>query len=93
MACDPLLFSGIDASTLARIKESLDSAYGVRVDSDRGEQTVRGFTFEWEYDANAQTLRIVCSHKPLIVPCGVVNSRIDELARKSGVDPGAGSPT
>jgi hypothetical protein len=85
MSCDPLLFSGVDAPTLARIKDSLSTAYGVRVDSDRGEQTVRGFTFEWEYDAGEQTLRIHCLRKPLLVPCGVINGRIDELARKSGV--------
>jgi hypothetical protein len=85
MACEPLLFSGVDASTLATIKDSLRSAYGVRVDSDRGEQTVRGFTFEWAYEAPEQTLRIVCSHKPMLVPCGVIKSRIEELARKSGV--------
>jgi hypothetical protein len=84
MACDPLLFSGVDASTLARIKDSLSTEYSVRVDSDRGEQTVRGFTFEWAYEASEQTLRIVCSRKPLLVPCGVINRRIDELARKSG---------
>jgi hypothetical protein len=86
MACDPLLFSGVDASTLAKVKDSLNTAYGVRVDSDQGEQTVRGFTFEWEYDASEQTLRIECLLKPLLVPCRVINSRIDELARKSGVD-------
>jgi hypothetical protein len=85
MACDPLLFSGVDASTLETIKDSLRTAYGVRVDSDRGEQTVRGFTFEWAYDASAQTLRIECLHKPLVVPCGLINSRIEELARKNGV--------
>jgi hypothetical protein len=87
MACDPLLFSGVDAPALARIKDALREAYHVRVDSDRGEQTVRGFTFEWAYDADEQTLRIECLHKPLVVPCGLINSRIDELARKNGVEP------
>jgi hypothetical protein len=85
MACDPLLFSGVDESKLAAIKSLLSSAYGVRVDSDRGEQTVRGFTFEWAYEASEQTLRIVCLHKPLLVPCGVINGRIGELARKAGL--------
>lgn len=87
MACDPLFFSGVDASALARIKDALSSAYGVRVDSDRGEQTVHGFTFEWAYEANEEALTIMCSRKPLLVPCGVINTRIDELARKSGLAP------
>jgi hypothetical protein len=87
MACDPLLFSGVDASILARIKDSLRSEYGVRVESDRGEQTVHGFTFEWAYEPREQTLSIVCSRKPLLVPCRVIKTRIDELARKSGAAP------
>jgi hypothetical protein len=91
MACDPLHFSGVDASALTRIKDSLSSAYGVRVDSDRGEQTVRGFTFEWAYDASDRTLRIACLRKPLLVPCGVINTRIGELARKCGVAGGLGA--
>ena len=85
MACDPLVFSGVDESKLASIKESLSRAYGVRVDSDQGEQTVRGFTFEWAYEADRQSLRIQCTGKPMLIPCGVINGRINDVAEKSGV--------
>ena len=83
--CDPLVFSGVDEEKLARIKESLGEQYGVRVDSDKGEQTVRGFTFEWSYAAEQQLLRIQCTGKPMLIPCSVINGRIDDLAKKSGV--------
>ena len=83
--CDPLVFSGVDEEKLASIKESLGRQYGVSVDSDKGEQTVRGFTFEWSYAAEQQLLRIQCTGKPMLIPCGVINGRIDDLAKKSGV--------
>jgi hypothetical protein len=87
MACDPQLFSGVDAATLASIKDSLKREYGFSIDADMGEQTHRGFTFEWAYEASEQSLRIQCVGKPLLVPCGVINNRINELAAKSGAAP------
>jgi len=83
--CDPLVFSGVDEEKLASIKDSLGQQYGVSVDSDKGEQTVRGFTFEWSYAAEQQLLRIQCTGKPMLIPCSVINGRIDDLAKKSGV--------
>lgn len=85
MACDPLEFSGVDEAKLAGIKESLGREYGVRIESDQGEQTVRGFTFEWDYKPDDQTLRIQCTGKPMLVPCGVINGRINGVAEKSGL--------
>ena len=83
--CDPLVFSGVDEEKLASIKESLSQQYGVSLDADQGEQTVRGFTFEWSYAADQQLLRIQCTGKPMLIPCGVIHGRIDDLAKKSGV--------
>ena len=83
--CDPLVFPGVDESTLASIKESLSASYGVNVDADQGEQTVKGFTFEWSYAAEQKLLRIQCTGKPMLIPCTVINGRIDDLAKKSGV--------
>jgi hypothetical protein len=83
--CDPLVFAAVDAEKLASIKESLGQQYGVNVDSDQGEQTVRGFTFEWSYAAEQQLLRIQCTGKPMLIPCSVISGRIDDLAKKAGV--------
>jgi hypothetical protein len=83
--CDPLVFSGVDEAKLASIKESLSASYGVNVDADQGEQTVKGFTFEWSYAADQQLLRIQCTGKPMLIPCSVITGRISDLAEKSGV--------
>ena len=85
MACDPRTFSGVDATTFAAVQDSLRNEYGLEVDANEGEQSHRGFTFTWSYDAAEETLRIQCTGKPFLVPCGVINSRIDQLAAKSGV--------
>jgi len=43
----------------------------------------------WNYDADAQTLEIRCLSKPFVVPCAVVNGRINALAKDCGVQPGS----
>ena len=85
MACDPQIFSGVDAAKLANVQELLKSEYGLDASADEGEQSHRGFTFSWAYDADAQTLRIQCVGKPFLVPCSVISGRINDLAAKSGL--------
>jgi hypothetical protein len=85
MACDPLTFSGVDAPKWACAKDTVSREYGIRIESDRGEASKRGFTLRWTYEAGQQTLQIQCSKKPFLVPCGVVNNRINDAAAKCGI--------
>jgi hypothetical protein len=85
MACDPLTYSGVNASKWACAKDVVSREYGIRIDSDRGEASKRGFTLKWTYEAGEQTLQIECSKKPFLVPCGVVNDRINAAADKCGI--------
>jgi hypothetical protein len=87
VACDPLRYSGVDASTWAAARETISSEYGISVDSERGEGSKSGFTLTWTYDPSAQTLEIQCLEKPFIVPCGVISNRIGALAEKCGMRP------
>jgi hypothetical protein len=87
VACDPLRFGGVDHSKWSAAKETLSSEYGIRIESERGEQTHSGFTLAWTYEASAETLEIHCRAKPFLIPCGVVNNRIQGLAEKCGIDP------
>jgi hypothetical protein len=80
VACDQLLYAGVDASKWASVKEAVGRAYGMTIDSERGEAAKRGFTLKWTYDPSGQTLQIQCSKKPFIVPCSKVNDRIKQLA-------------
>jgi len=85
VACDPLSYSGVDASIWASLRETIEQQYGIRVDSDDGEASQRGFTLKWVYDPGAQTLEIQCLDKPFIAPCSVVNDYINGAAEKAGV--------
>jgi hypothetical protein len=85
MACDPLSYSGVDSSKWECAKEVVRSEYGITIESDHGEATERSFTLEWSYDANAEQLQIQCTKKPFVVPCGMVNGRIEDAAGKCGI--------
>ena len=85
MACDPLIYSGVDAAKWAGIRETIESQYGIRIDSDRGEASQRGFALKWEYEPGEGSLRIQCLEKPFVIPCSVVNSYINGAAEKSGL--------
>jgi hypothetical protein len=87
VACDPLTYSGVDASKWACAKDVVSREYGIRIDSDRGEASKRGFTLKWTYEVGEQTLQIQCSKKPFLVPCGMVNDRINSAADKGGIAP------
>lgn len=88
MACDALTFTGVDRSKLSAVRETVEREYGIRIDSDHGQQAERGFTLKWDYDPAARTLRIQCTGKPFIVPCAVVNKRIRDLAGDVGIASG-----
>jgi hypothetical protein len=85
VACDPLTYSGVDASKWACAKDVVSREYGIRIASDRGEASERGFKLKWTYDAAERTLQIQCSKKPFLVPCGIVNNRIRDAADKCGL--------
>jgi hypothetical protein len=85
MACDPLNYNGVDASKWKCAKDVVSREYGIAIDADRGEASERGFTLRWSYDASAQTLQVQCTKKPFVVPCGMVNSRINAAAAQCGI--------
>ena len=85
VACDQLSYAGIGESEWASVKDAVDRAYGMTIDSDRGEASKRGFTLSWTYDPSGQTLQIQCSEKPFFVPCSAVNDQIKQMADECGI--------
>jgi hypothetical protein len=85
VACDPLSYAGIGASEWASVQDAVHRAYGMTIDSDRGEASKRGFTLTWTYDPTGQTLQIQCTAKPFFVSCGTVNDRIKRMAEECGI--------
>jgi YD repeat-containing protein len=88
MACEALRYHGVDAPMWARAKDVVAQDYGIVIDDDRGEAARSGFTLRWAYDSAGRTLEIQCIDKPFLVPCGVVNDRINATAAKAGVSGG-----
>ena len=89
MACDPLNYTGVGAEQWNAAREKISSAYGLHIEHGSGEESKSGFRLRWNYDAEAQTLEIQCLSKPFVVPCAVVNGRINALAKDCGVQPGS----
>jgi hypothetical protein len=80
-----LYYSGVDSSKWECAKDVVQREYGIRIESDQGEASERGFTLKWSYDASAEELHIQCTKKPFVVPCGMVNGRIEDAAGKCGI--------
>jgi hypothetical protein len=87
MACDPLNYSGVGPDQWNAARERISREYGLNIDTESGEQSKSGFKLRWSYDPGKKTLEIQCLGKPFVVPCGVVNGRINALAKDCGVQP------
>ena len=85
MACDALQYSGVDTAKWNAARETISREYGMHIESEEGEDSKSGFRLRWTYDAHAQRLEIQCLSKPFVIPCGVVNGRINALAKDCGV--------
>ncbi len=46
---------------------------------DRGEVSHSGATVRWEYRADEQALVVQCTEAPALMPCTMINTRIQEV--------------
>ncbi len=46
---------------------------------DRGEAKTSGVTVQWEYLAEQQVLRVQCTEAPALLPCAMIDTRIQEV--------------
>ena len=88
MPCDPLSYTGVGTTEWNAARVAISQSYGLHIESEQGEETKSGFRLRWAYDPGAKTLEIQCLDKPRLIPCGMVNSRINSLARDCGVSDG-----
>jgi hypothetical protein len=85
VACDPVTYSGVDASKWACAKDIASREYGIPIKSDHGQASDLGFTVKWLYEVGDQTLEIQCTEKPFIFDCDTVNNRIKAAADECGL--------
>jgi len=71
-----LIYSDVDTSKWACVKEAVNRSYGLSIESDVGEASERGFTLKWRYDPAEQRLVVECTKKPVFVSCGMVAKRL-----------------
>lgn len=88
MPCDPQHFTGVGTNEWNAARETISREYGLHIEAERGEDSKSGFRLSWRYDPDAKTLEIQCLDKPRLIPCGIVNGRINALARNCGVSDG-----
>jgi nitrate reductase cytochrome c-type subunit len=80
-ACNAQEFDNVSQSAWACIVQKAEG-YGISVSGDSGEATKNGFTVTWNYDPAAQTLQLQCVNSPLLVPCSIINAKIQELVNR-----------
>jgi hypothetical protein len=54
-------------------------AVGIDITGNSGTASRDGIEIAWNFDPSAQTLTIQCIAAPLLVPCGLINSKIRTL--------------
>jgi hypothetical protein len=85
VACEQLIYPGVDSSKWACVKDAVSRAYGLSIDSNVGEASEHGFTLEWRYDASDESLVVQCTQKPFFVSCGMVTKRLHDEFEKCGI--------
>jgi hypothetical protein len=76
-ACAMLSYNGV-TPTAWQCGISSAARYGVTITTNAGSATASGFTIAWNYDPTARTLSIQCTDGPLLVPCWLINRKINE---------------
>ena len=70
-------FVGITPERFAALqRKALD--FGLMLKTDSGSTSQKGFTVDWKYDSSAQVLEIRCTKKPIFVPWGTINNKIQK---------------
>jgi hypothetical protein len=77
--CPPITLEGISAEQYRLLLETAQ-AQGMDLRGESGSTSYQGMDFTWNYEAGAQRLTIVCTNKPIFVPCGMIETRIRGLA-------------
>lgn len=76
--CAAQIFSNFAPDRFARLVAKA-AGEGVVINGPAGTYTHSGVTVTWNYDANAQNLKIQCIKSPLLPGCGAINASIHNL--------------
>lgn len=81
-ACPPIVLERITAEQYKALLERAQRE-GLELGGESGSTSYhisyQGMEFEWNYEPAAERLTIVCTDKPIFVPCGMIEARIRGL--------------
>jgi hypothetical protein len=82
--------SGIDEQKFAAIAAEIRRRLGAELPAPSGSIEAQGFTFQVQYDREAETLTLDLLKKPWFIPDSLVAQKIDEWLAGSGAVSQAG---
>jgi hypothetical protein len=77
--CDSQTFNAVTAEQFACIAQKAQEESGLALSGNIGEASAQGITVRWNFDPVSQVLTIECTDKPFLLPCGTINSTIQNL--------------
>ncbi len=81
MACDAVTVPGVTRGHVVNFLEQgakigLPNLAG---QGDHGEASQSGVTVRWDFDEAAGTLTVQCIKSPMLLPCSMINTRIQQM--------------
>ena len=78
--CEEQGFSGVTSEHLAMFLEKGQELGlpGLGGAGHTGQATHMGVTIRWAYDPSAKTLAVQCTESPMLLPCALINSKIQQ---------------
>ncbi len=77
--CEPQVYEGVTETMLHCLSQSIETAFGLALDSDQGTASAMGTTLEWNYDRSAQQLTLTCAAKPMFLPCSSIYEHLGKM--------------
>jgi hypothetical protein len=78
-ACAMLTYNNVTKAAWESAKQAVTARFGVQIKADSGNASSDGFTVHWSYDGSAEMLSVQCTDSPLLVPCSLINSEINNM--------------
>ena len=78
MSCAEQIFTGVTQESFNCLAAKAQAA-GIPINGNSGQASQSGVTVSWSFDPGSQRLSIHVLRLPLLVPCGIANSKIHDF--------------
>lgn len=77
-ACAMLTYNNMTQAAWQSTQQAV-AQYGIQITRDSDSASSDGFTVHWSYNGATETLSIQCTDSPFLVPCSIINSKINDV--------------